>query len=602
MLTPCLVLAAVAAAPQEPPAADRAPDRTAVVRSDVEPVRAVRVGQGHWFVDFGQAGFGNLRLTIPDPEPGRRIVVHLGEAQRGDATVEREPGGTVRYQRAELVLEAGRTEYRPALTWASPRWLRDGYVAMPEEVGEVAPFRYAELEGIPEPFDPEQIVQEVWHVPFDDGASAFESSSRVLDDVWALCKHTMKVTSFAGVYVDGDRERRPYEADALINQLSHYAVDAHYETARHSWIWLLEHPTWPTEWILQAPVLAWNDVLWSGDTAAVEAHYDALRARTLIDRRRDDGLLLGRNRGEPRDIVDWPAGERDGYDMAPAVKTVVSAWHVESLRCMARIAAVLGRDADAAELARLAATTVAAIDAELWDEARGCYVDGLDPETKERSAHTSLHASLFPLAFGIVPEDRVARVVAFVESRGMACSVYGAQFLVDGLYRAGAADAALRLLTATDERSWAHMLYDVGSTVTLEAWDPKFKPNLDWNHAWGAAPANLIVRGLMGIEPLEPGFARFRVRPQLGSLARASVRAPTPRGAVDLRVTQEADGAWRAELRVPVGTKAELYVPTADPQAVRVDTSTEVRPLGVRGDETVFEVSPGRVLARVTVR
>jgi hypothetical protein len=30
------------------------------------------------------------------------------------------------------------------------------------------------------------------------------------------------------IYVDGDRERIPYEADAYINMLSHYAVDSEY--------------------------------------------------------------------------------------------------------------------------------------------------------------------------------------------------------------------------------------------------------------------------------------------------------------------------------------------------------------------------------------
>ena len=34
-------------------------------------------------------------------------------------------------------------------------------------------------------------------------------------------------------------------------------------------------------------------------------------------------------------------------------------------------------------------------------------------------------------------------------------------------------------------------MIEVGSTMTLEAWDAKYKPNLTWNHAWGAAPANI---------------------------------------------------------------------------------------------------------------
>ena len=108
-------------------------------------------------------------------------------------------------------------------------------------------------------------------------------------------------------------------------------------------------------------------------------------------------------------------------------------------------------------------------------------------------------------------------VVDFIQTRGMACSVYGSQFLMDALYEANDAEYALHMLTKTDDRSWYNMIR-VGSTISLEAWDNKYKPNQDWNHAWGAAPANIIPRRLMGVEPLTPGFGTARIKPQLASL------------------------------------------------------------------------------------
>src|SRR5439155_19763851 len=125
----------------------------------------------------------------------------------------------------------------------------------------------------------------------------------------------------------------------------------------------------------------------------------------------------------------------------------------------------------------------------------GLYVDG------ENVNHSSQHANLFALAFGLVPADRKPRVIKFIKSRGMACSVYPAQFLLEGLFENGADEYAIELMTRDDERSWRHMLA-VGSTITTEAWDEKFKPNLDWNHAWGAAPANIIPRYVLGVRPL----------------------------------------------------------------------------------------------------
>ncbi|MGI6302875.1 MAG: hypothetical protein ACOX52_17715 [Verrucomicrobiota bacterium] len=56
------------------------------------------------------------------------------------------------------------------------------------------------------------------------------------------------MTSFAGIYIDGDRERIPYEGDAYINQLGHYAVDREYAIARRTIEHFMDHPTWPTEW------------------------------------------------------------------------------------------------------------------------------------------------------------------------------------------------------------------------------------------------------------------------------------------------------------------------------------------------------------------
>ena len=57
-------------------------------------------------------------------------------------------------------------------------------------------------------------------------------------------------------------------------------------------------------------------------------------------------------------------------------------------------------------------------------------------------------------------------------------------------------------------------MIELGSTMTLEAWDVKYKGNLTWNHAWGAAPANIVPRFLMGVRPLTPGYERILVQPQ----------------------------------------------------------------------------------------
>jgi hypothetical protein len=552
-------------------------DRAKVESFSEAPVKAEQLADGHWFFDFGLASFGTVEITAPDVASGTQITVHMGEALSAPTTIHRKPGGTVRYQTHQVRL-ARESPASPKLTWAPPSWMKDGWLPLPKGMPEVMPFRYLEVEGAPAGFSAAQVRRVSWAVPFDDHASAFQSSSPQLDAVWDFCKHSIKATTFMGLYVDGDRERKPYEADVLINQLSHYCLEPRYDIARLSHEYLLGKPTWPTEWRLQSVILAWNDFLWSGDDASLHRHYDILKGRAMIDRRTPEGFFEGWNDGEIKDIVDWPAGERDGYDMSPTVKTAVTAFHFQSLILLGKIARQLGKSDDAREFATLAEATRTAVNEKLWDESRGCYLDGLDPKSGKRSAHASAHANFFPLALGLVPAYRVARVAAFLKPRGMACSVYGAQFLLDALYDAGEGEQALSLLTSGELRSWRNMFENVGSTIALEAWDPSLKPNLDWNHAWGAAPSNLIARKLMGIEPLEAGFSRFRVKPATASLEHAKIKLPTPKGPILLALRGKDAAAWQATLTVPAGSSAEFHLPHAGQAIVTRDG----RPVPVR--------------------
>ncbi len=144
----------------------------------------------------------------------------------------------------------------------------------------------------------------------------------------------------------------------------------------------------------------------------------------------------------------------------------------------------------------------------------------------------------------------------------MNCGPYGAQFVIDSLITAGDADAAIALMTNDTDRGWLHMLH-LGATITMEAWDAKYKGNLTWNHAWGAAPANLIPRKLMGVEPLAPGFAKIRIHPQLGPLADAELKLPTIRGTVSVRVYRDKNDV-SMDVTIPANMSAEVFVPGAD--------------------------------------
>lgn len=530
---------------------------------------------GTLFLDFGKAAFGTLRLP-PGPDVW---VVHLGEQLNGEGRVERSPAGSIRYIRIQQPATSGGGPTR-VLIPPDTRNTGPAAVRMPEEIGEVFPFRYAEIESAQD-VDPAEVRQIRVQYPFDDEASAFSSSDPTLNAVWDLCKYTIKATTFCGVYVDGDRERIPYEGDAYINQLCHYAVDREYEFARHSHEYLLQNPTWPTEWLMSSVMMAWADLLYTGDPASAEKFYKDLCVKTLVGLAREDGLIsVASEKCTPafekslhlhgpryiadhglRDLVDWPpgsftdggTGERDNHEMLP-INTVVNAYHAHVLKLMSRIADVLGKSEDGQRFRSQAARVEQTLNTLLFDSERGVYIDG------EGSAHSSLHSNLFMLAFDLVPDDRKASVVAFVKSRGMACSVYAAQFLLEALYRNGEEDYALELMTARHNRSWWNMIR-VGSTMTLEAWDLKYKNNLDWNHAWGAAPANILSRFVLGVQPLEPGFTNIRICPRPGSLKQVSGKVPTPRGPIFVSYADKGKGERWLRVEIPDAIQAEIGLP-----------------------------------------
>ena len=526
--------------------------------TSVTPARIVALGGGHYFLDFGRTAFGGLVLTLTSPTAGGAVTVHMSETLAASNRVNRAPGGSIRYHRAEVTLQAGTHTYTVPLEAKDAR-------RMPPEIGPVMPFRYVEIENSPSAVTLETARQQVAQYPFDDNAARFDCSDPKLNAIWELCHHTMKATSFCGLFVDGDRERLPYEADAYINQLGYYACDREYTLARYSQEYLILHPTWPTEWQSHSVMMAWEDYLATGDDRSMAAFYPHLKAKTLCALARPDGListvdppvsaevLATLHNSRLEDIVDWPRSERDGYEMRP-VNSVVNAFHYRSLVLMARIAGALHKPENARFFQTQASLVQRSFNAVFYDTQTGLYVDG------EGSRHSSQHANMFALAFGLAPPEYVAHVAAFVAGRGMACSVYGSQYLLEALYDSGLAEEAHALMTAPTDRSWAHMVYDLQATMTLEAWDNKYKPNQDWNHAWGAAPANIIPRKLMGVEATEPGFRRMRIRPQPGALAQASLDLPTIRGTVHVAF-ESSPARFTLHVTLPANTAAEIVLP-----------------------------------------
>ena len=525
-----------------------------------EPVSIKRIDDKVTLIDFGKVAFGNIVMPVP---AGRGTgSVHFGEKLK-DGRVDRNPPGTVRYgvtpirlggQLGNWIVPApidARNVEQAGQVYANPP-----AVLTPSHWRSVMPFRWVEIEGVDADFPFDQIRRRAaFSKTWDDDASSFVCSDEALNRIWDLSKYSIKATTFAGVYVDGDRERIPYEADAYLNQLSHYTTDDDVTMAARTFDWLMENGTWPTEWAPHMVFMAHAEWMHSGDSDWVKDRYESLKSKTLMNRSGEDGLVRSSELDQTRqDIVDWPQKERDGF-VFTEINTVVNAFHIEALQQMSEMARAIGKTEDANAFDARIKLAKGSFQKTLFDESSGLYRDGVGTD------HSSVHANFFPLAFGIVPDEKVAGVVEWLEQKHMQCSPYAAQYFMQALFNHGSDKKAIELITADGDRSWKHMV-DSGATISWEAWDLKYKPNQDWNHAWGAAPANLLPRYVLGAQPGTPGWNDASIRPCPAGLKHARGRVPTSLGPIE--VDWKNDATFLIAISLPKGMPAQIDLPAAE--------------------------------------
>lgn len=510
---------------------------------------------GHAVADFGKHAFGWIEV---DAVATGRYEIVWGELLNDLRAVETNrfytvDRGSIRcacstgvFERVgihRIPLQAGNASSFYCGAW--------GQFFTPEGYGNVMPFRYAEIVAAPFPIRADSLRQVAVRYSYDLEESRFWSSSEKLNRVFDFCKYSIAATSFLGRFVDGDRERLAYEGDSLIAQLGSYSISSDYTVPCATLDWVSEHSTWPTEWKQHFVSMCWFDWMYSGDTSRIVRYYDLMREKRIWSQyARADGLLVtdwkkGRGADEPRDIVDWAMCYRDGFVFS-SVNSVVNALRYRNLVEMRDMARAIGKTDDAASF-----------DAEAR-RMRASYIKAfVDPESRlvrdgEGIDHFTVQGNAMALVCGVLPSENTDLVADFIVRKGMSCSTYMAQFVLEALCRAGRIDEALELMTTEGARGWLSMM-EKGATITMEFWDLTLAEKWrvpDMNHAWSTAPLNIVTRYILGVTPLEPGFERISLSPRMGSLPQIKARVPTAAGCVELFIRNTAQ-SYEVELDIP---------------------------------------------------
>ncbi len=440
------------------------PNPNIKVQHIIKPVSVFPKGD-KWIVDMGQNMVGV-------------IAVHLNNMHHGDTI-------TLRY--AEL-LNADSTLYTANLRSAE---CTDRYIAA-DSYDHWYPeftyhgFRYVEVSGIRFEPIPESFTGLVFYdeMPM---TGHFETSDSVINAVYRNATWGIR-GNYRSMPTDcpqrdermgwtGDRTTGCYGESFIFGNHALYAKwlqdleDSQWENgslpdvAPAYWRNYTDNMTWPGAFITVA------DMLWErfGDFRPIEKHYDAMK-RWMLHMEKyylKDGILVRDTYGDwcvppespelihTRDTnrMTWPAN-------------ISTPYYYLFCHLMIDFAYALERYDDIDYFGRLNDIIAEAYNARYLDTARGCY------------SNNTITANLLPLAFGMVPSERLEckvfdNIVDKIENDfggHVATGVVGIQHLMRTLTDHCRGDLALKLATDTTYPSWGYMVKQ-GATTIWELWN-----------------------------------------------------------------------------------------------------------------------------------
>ena len=254
---------------------------------------------------------------------------------------------------------------------------------------------------------------------------------------------------------------------------------------------------------------------------------------------------------------DWCAP--DGYikDWMARGKWIATAYYANSCALMAKIATILDKKEDARYFADLREKICRAY--------RNVFTDGHGKITKEFQS-----AYVLPLYFEMDSKenrlemaknlDRLVKEGNYSIRTGFPATPYILFALADNGYE----DTAFKVLLNEECPSW---LYEIkmGGTTFWEQWNAILPdgtvrdPSLN-HYAYGAV-GDFLYRRVLGIEPLEGGYKKFKFKPILGGdLTYAKGKVKTLYGEIRASWKME-DGVFCAEIDVPVSCECEYISP-----------------------------------------
>ncbi|WP_033328770.1 family 78 glycoside hydrolase catalytic domain [Streptomyces yerevanensis] len=316
--------------------------------------------------------------------------------------------------------------------------------------------------------------------------------------------------------------------------------------------------------IILVPWLAYETY---GDTRTMSRHYAQMQAFLHYIRTKKAGTGADLHIVDAA-LADWIASENTSG-------RITGTWGYHQIADrMARMATLIGRDADAAEYRNLAANIKDAFNDAFYNAALGRYT----AEGDQGGAGATQAAQALALDEGLVPEGERGKVLdALVElvhahrpfggGPHLSGGTLGLAPIVRALHEGGRDDVLWDVLREDTRPSYGYFMAPTtanpgGLTTVPEEWGMGNSKNHmillqieEWFHS-----------GLVGIRQArgKAGYRELVIDPRpVGGLTHAEGSYRTPYGVVSAQWIRE-NGRFRLDVELPPNTTAEVRLPTGD--------------------------------------
>ncbi len=478
------------------------------------PIRSVTKRGDVTILDFGQ-NFAGFVTIDPAKMAGDELKLRHGEILNGDGSLYT---ANLRKAKAETLYRKGTGIYRPRFTYMG--------------------FRYVELSGV----EYEEGLLKAYAIYSDmERTGHFTCENPLVDQLYRNQIWGQK-SNYIEVPTDCPQrdERMGYTGDGHVFALTgaynfqteafwaKFLKDIRYsqEANKEGYV----APTVPAppgeQGIGFMSMLGWGNCicivpemlyLQFGTDRYIRQYYNSMKTFAECEIRKMGGLFGKKDLWIAPSLGDWLATGRDVKYMAMHNGPVSNAFIVNDLRIMVWAANHLGKTEDAARYAaQLEKTRKAYIrafvkkDGTMKDDYQGAYVMTLKMVIPQGALWDKVYAQL----------------VHRLKKDGMQTGFFATEHLLPLLADHGDEKLAFDLLLDEQCGGWMYQV-KAGATTTWERWDA-LRPDgtvnetrmsgdnmVSFNHYSFGSVGRFYYQYILGIQPVEPGFAKVRIHPHI---------------------------------------------------------------------------------------